>query len=365
MIRSIRQSTPRSISSGLAFSIAILSAVGATAAPAFAQDLVSGQDIYISKGCYACHGRNGEGRTGVAPALDGNEHLESTLHTVSQVIIGRGAMPAFGHTLSNEEIASVVNYIRTAWGNEFEPVDAKRVEWMRQSPTVEEFPAYDSNVDTAAVLPGSPDGSMPEAEADKPDKDQKSGKAAKDKSADVDTLTGRGVPAGELVHVPVVTGLFPGVIPVAPNIKSPVKDRPEAVQRGMDYYNRFNCVGCHAPNGAGGMGPSLSNSVFKFGGEPENIYLSILQGRPNGMPAWGGMLPDHIIWDIVAYIQSISKEPSGEWGTTTSAGGYTIEQVPAEYLKTVNPWKYTTPFSYGQAPFEKPKGSPPLETPQE
>jgi cytochrome c oxidase cbb3-type subunit III len=181
---------------------------------------------------------------------------------------------------------------------------------------------------------------------------------------DVDIFSGGGGTASEMVHVPVVT-LYPGAVPVRPTVRNPVANQPDAVQRGMDYFNRFNCIGCHAPNGAGGMGPSLSNSTFLYGGAPENIYLSILQGRPRGMPAWGGMLPDQLIWDLVAYIQSISKEPAPPWGRTTSADGFTIEQVPAEFMTTVDPWQHTTPFSYGQAPFEKPKGSPPRETPDE
>jgi cytochrome c oxidase cbb3-type subunit 3 len=151
-------------------------------------------------------------------------------------------------------------------------------------------------------------------------------------------------------------------VPVRPKVKDPVADDPDAPQRGMDYFNQMNCVGCHAPNGAGGMGPSLSNAKFIYGSEPANIFLSILQGRPNGMPAWGGMLPDQVIWDMVAYIQSISKEPEAPWGKTISADGFTIEQVPAEFQTTATPWQYTTPFSYGQAPYEKPKGSPPRET---
>jgi hypothetical protein len=76
------------------------------------------------------------------------------------------------------------------------------------------------------------------------------------------------------------------------------------------------------------------------------------------------MLPDQVIWDLVAYIQSISKERAGSWGKTTSTDNFTIEQVPSEFITTTTPWDYTTPFSYGQAPFEKPKGSPPLETPK-
>ena len=85
-----------------------------------------------------------------------------------------------------------------------------------------------------------------------------------------------GVPASVLLHVP-VTKIYPGDVKVDVPIDSPLDD-PESVQRGMRYYNQFNCIGCHAPNGAGGMGPSLSNAMFVYGSEPEQIYLSILQG---------------------------------------------------------------------------------------
>ena len=181
----------------------------------------------------------------------------------------------------------------------------------------------------------------------------------------VEIFGGGGSLASELVHVPVIQGLFPGPVPVRPTIKNPVADNPGAAGRGMKYFNQFNCIGCHAPNGGGGMGPSLSNTIFIYGSDAENIYLSILQGRPAGMPAWGGVLPDQLIWDLVAYIKSISKDKTGAWGTRIAADGYKTEQVPAEYMSTTNPWKYTQPFSYGQAPFAKPKGAPPLETPTE
>jgi cytochrome c oxidase cbb3-type subunit III len=187
--------------------------------------------------------------------------------------------------------------------------------------------------------------------------------AAQDATGSGGIFAGGGGAASDLLHVPVVN-LYPGGVRPQLSIKNPVADDPEAVQRGMDYFTQMNCVGCHAPNGAGGMGPALSNAKFVYGGEPENIYLTILQGRPKGMPAWGGMLPDQVIWDLVAYIGSISKEPAGPWGKTTSADGFTIEQMPAEFQSTTEPWRFTTPFSYGQAPFEQPKGSPPRETPK-
>ena len=144
-----------------------------------------------------------------------------------------------------------------------------------------------------------------------------------------------------------------------PDIPNPVANDPDAAQRGMRYFNQFNCVGCHAPNGAGGMGPSLSDIKFIYGREPENIYLTIVQGRPKGMPSWGGRLPDNVIWDIVAYVRSISQAPSKEWGQTISVQNFQKQQVPTEYLQSATPWKYMTPFTFGQKPFTKPKSGPP------
>lgn len=146
-----------------------------------------------------------------------------------------------------------------------------------------------------------------------------------------------------------VSNLFPGGISTRPKIVNPVGNNPSAVQRGMEYFNAMNCVGCHAPNG-GGMGRALSNRFFLYGWDPANIFITIKQGRPNGMPSWGGMLPDAVIWDLVAYVEKISQAPETEWGTTISHQSPAIEQVPAEYQTTDDPWAYTEPFGHGQAP---------------
>jgi len=158
-----------------------------------------------------------------------------------------------------------------------------------------------------------------------------------------------GSTTSRLLSTPVTT-LIPGNVAIRPKIQNPVEKSPEAAARGMRYFVSFNCVGCHAPNGGGGMGPSLSNNTFTYGSDPANVYLTIYQGRPNGMPAWGGVLPDNILWDLVAYIGSISKEPSGSWGKTLSAETLNIEQVPTEYLQAVSPWGHTQAFSRGQKP---------------
>jgi cytochrome c oxidase cbb3-type subunit 3 len=161
---------------------------------------------------------------------------------------------------------------------------------------------------------------------------------------------GNGRP-GVFMQVP-VSHLFPGAQPSAPQIKNPAQGDPNAEQRGMTYFINFNCVGCHAPNGGGGMGPALSNNIFIYGSQPENIYLSVYQGRPNGMPAWGGVLPSSVIWDLVTYIGKISNEPSHQWGRTFSANPLSpeVEQVPTEQVSTTDPWSATKKFGFGQKP---------------
>ena len=97
--------------------------------------------------------------------------------------------------------------------------------------------------------------------------------------------------ANPILHVP-VSGLHPGNVSFAPKINNPLAQDPQAATRGMQDFNQFNCVGCHAGNGGGGMGPALSEGQFIYGSTPANLFLSIYQGRPNGMPAWGELLPE-------------------------------------------------------------------------
>ena len=155
-------------------------------------------------------------------------------------------------------------------------------------------------------------------------------------------------PASKLIEVP-VTGLVPGPA-TQPDMKNPVESDPGAASRGKNYFTAFNCVGCHADNGGGGMGPALSNKNFVYGGAPAQIYLSIAQGRPNGMPAWGSRVPPQVIWDIVTYVQQISREPHEGWGATTSLDAFDVEQAPAQSEAGTDPWQNTRPFSFGQNP---------------
>ncbi|MBX6323475.1 MAG: c-type cytochrome [Rhodospirillaceae bacterium] len=159
------------------------------------------------------------------------------------------------------------------------------------------------------------------------------------------------VPADKLLQVRVGRN-YPGLTAIDPDIDNPYADDPAAVQRGMQDFIAFNCVGCHAPNGGGGEGPALSNAKWIYGSSPANIYLTIVQGRPNGMPAFGAMLPDSAVWELVAYIRSIAEKTDGRKGSTISREPQSpaVEQAPAETTKTTTPWAYTQPFGNGNKP---------------
>ncbi|KQX17656.1 c-type cytochrome [Sphingomonas sp. Root720] len=96
-----------------------------------------------------------------------------------------------------------------------------------------------------------------------------------------------------------------------------------AVVAGKRLYNQFNCVGCHF-NGGGGIGPALMDDTWIYGGRLDQIYASIYQGRPHGMPAWGGKIVDEQIWQIAAYVRSMSLP-----ATIQANNGTTPSQHPA------------------------------------
>jgi cytochrome c oxidase cbb3-type subunit III len=83
------------------------------------------------------------------------------------------------------------------------------------------------------------------------------------------------------------------------------------LSQGKRLYSWFNCKGCHA-NGGGGSGPALTDGRWKYGGDLPDIAVSIRDGRPNGMPAFGGKIPAAQIWQIAAYVRVLSQNyPQG------------------------------------------------------
>jgi cytochrome c oxidase cbb3-type subunit 3 len=81
-------------------------------------------------------------------------------------------------------------------------------------------------------------------------------------------------------------------------------DNAYAINEGKRLYRWYNCSGCHF-NGGGGIGPALMDSAWIYGSDPASIFATIMQGRPNGMPSFGGHIPEDQVWKIVAYVRSM------------------------------------------------------------
>lgn len=79
----------------------------------------------------------------------------------------------------------------------------------------------------------------------------------------------------------------------------------QALANGKRLFGWYNCNGCHA-SGGGGSGPALMDDVWIYGSEPLNIYQTIRDGRPNGMPAFGGRVPEDQICQLVAYVRALA-----------------------------------------------------------
>jgi cytochrome c oxidase cbb3-type subunit III len=108
-----------------------------------------------------------------------------------------------------------------------------------------------------------------------------------------------------------------------------VYDNAQAVAEGKRLFNQYNCSGCHS-NGGGGMGPALMDDEWIYGARLEQIHNTLVQGRPNGMPAWGGKIPDPQLWELAAYVRSMSLPE-----TIDAANGPTPSQTPAPVPREV------------------------------
>jgi cytochrome c oxidase cbb3-type subunit 3 len=89
------------------------------------------------------------------------------------------------------------------------------------------------------------------------------------------------------------------------SLPSAYEENAYAVAEGKRLFSQFNCVGCHAMGG-GAIGPALMDGQWIYGSEPENIFATIVEGRPNGMPSFGGKVSTSQVWQLAAYVRSMS-----------------------------------------------------------
>lgn len=131
--------------------------------------------------------------------------------------------------------------------------------------------------------------------------------------------------AQQAPHPVVVSALYPGGETAAPeDPRGKIYDGDAYhIAQGRRYFSWYNCDGCHF-NGGGGIGPALMDDTWIYGGRIDQIFNSIYQGRPNGMPAWGGKIPEPQIWEIATYVRSMSLP-----ATLAANGTGTPSQHPA------------------------------------
>ena len=104
----------------------VLLAAALAVAPA-----LNGQSLF-AENCAACHQASGQGVPGAFPALAGDRFVQGPAPPVAATVLnGRGGMPTFRNDLSDAQIAAVLSYVRSAWGNHAPAVDAATVAQTR------------------------------------------------------------------------------------------------------------------------------------------------------------------------------------------------------------------------------------------
>ena len=122
----------------LSFAVYAQSAGPSASRPALSQDFrfveMSGEELFASV-CRGCHMSDGKGAVGAGsyPSLAGDKNLHASGYPVTVVVKGQRAMPPFGAMMSDDQIAAVVNYLRTHFGNNYlDAVTAEDVKDVRR-----------------------------------------------------------------------------------------------------------------------------------------------------------------------------------------------------------------------------------------
>ena len=111
-------------------------------------------------------------------------------------------------------------------------------------------------------------------------------------------------PDSNRVNTKQLTTLQAGQTTATPSTPNEYEENAQALTEGKRLYAQMNCSGCHQ-HGGGGIGPPLMDDKWIYGSQPEHIFATIVEGRPNGMPSFRGKLPDYEVWQLAAYVRSL------------------------------------------------------------
>ncbi|MET0322615.1 MAG: cytochrome c [Duganella sp.] len=122
----------------------VMIALGAAAAVllSFASAQAQAQDgkALFLKNCAACHQATGKGIPGAFPALAGNKFVTGDRAEVAGVLLkGRGGMPDFSETIDDKDIAAILTYVRSDWGNKADALSESDIHQLRTTLGVAQF----------------------------------------------------------------------------------------------------------------------------------------------------------------------------------------------------------------------------------
>lgn len=108
---------------GLTAGSALAQSSGHTFSKGFTFQERTGEEIFQNV-CQGCHMPQGQGAVGAGayPALANNPKLASKIYPAYMVVHGNKAMPSFASGFDDEQVAAVVNYVRTHFGNNYQDV---------------------------------------------------------------------------------------------------------------------------------------------------------------------------------------------------------------------------------------------------
>jgi cytochrome c oxidase cbb3-type subunit 3 len=104
---------------------------------------------------------------------------------------------------------------------------------------------------------------------------------------------------------------------------NPYEGDKRAIGIGGQLYIAYNCIDCHGADGSGAVGPTFVDGRWHFGGSAGAVFESIYQGRPDGMPQWGGRISNDQIWMLTAYVRSLATKDV----STENFTGNTVERT--------------------------------------
>lgn len=303
-----------------------------------------GRAIFLLN-CAACHQPNGQGggpypplaRNPAVNAADSGAIIQIVLNgrtgpiTVNGTQYG-GNMPSW-RELSDADIAAVLTYVRSAWGNGAPAVSADQVAAARLPSAMSGQALFAAHCATCHQPTGQGTDAYPPLAGN-------SVVTAADPSAMIAIIVnGRTGPLTVNGHsyngkMPTWSGQLTNadIASVATYVRSAwgngaagvteqqvaAAGTPVSAEVGASIYAK-NCAACHGANGTGGIGPALAENPHVNVGDPTGMLTTIVQGR-NLMPSWRGQLSASDIASVATYVRSA-------WGNKVPA--VTIQEVSA------------------------------------